>query len=418
MLQQRQICTAVAGACALLGASAANAAIGFRAGDWDIDFSGNVNGFYTWADCDDGPSPAGGLACVGDNDPASVRSGLLPSAFVISAKTNQMGFDIGVTFGFYPGINSSVEGARGANSGGNPVALGTSGIDMRQNFLTFGQKSWGTIKIGRDIGIFSSDAILNDMTLLGVGSTGGNAAPGNTSLGRIGLGYIYTDWIPQITYISPDWGGLQLHLGVMQPFEADAFAFVPGPGGVGTVPISGIATGHETPQFQGKLTWDLKGRGLNTRLWAGFVHQEHDAEGPGEVSFDGTGFDVGARLGLGIFEVVGYYYTGEGIGTTGLFLDAVSLDGSERDSDGGYIQGTVKFGKTKFGVSYGVSNLDQAGVDPGILVDSNESLVFGVYHALTKSLNLVAEYIKTESEAHNGIETEEDTIAVGAILFF
>ncbi len=42
--------------------------------------------------------------------------------------------------------------------------------ENRQAFLTFGDKSWGSIKLGKDLGIYASDAILNDMTLLGVGS--------------------------------------------------------------------------------------------------------------------------------------------------------------------------------------------------------------------------------------------------------
>jgi hypothetical protein len=58
----------------------------------------------------------GGLACTGDNSDHSVRNGLLPAALVFSATTRQDDFDIDVTIGFYPGINSSgggsVNGAR------------------------------------------------------------------------------------------------------------------------------------------------------------------------------------------------------------------------------------------------------------------------------------------------------------------
>jgi hypothetical protein len=59
--------------------------------------------------------------------------------------------------------------------------------------------------MGRDIGLFGKDAILDDMTLLGVGTALGNPAPSNTSLGRIGIGYIYTDWEPQITYTTANY---------------------------------------------------------------------------------------------------------------------------------------------------------------------------------------------------------------------
>jgi predicted porin len=399
MNQPKKISMAVAGACALLGAQAANAGIGFKAGAWDVDFSGNINAFYAAADCEDINNIAGGLACTGDGEPVSVRSGLLPSALVVSAKTNQANFDIGVTVGFYPNINS-VEGTPNQNGAGTPIALGNSGIDMRQNFLTFGQ-SWGTLKLGRDLGLFGSDAILSDMTLLGVGGTGNNAAPGGTALGRIGLGYIYADWIPQITYISPKiGGGFQVSAGVFTPFTTG-------------IPLT---TEQEDPGYQAKVTWDFSGP-VTGRLWLGGITQDNDLIAGG--SFDATAFDVGAKVGFGPAEIVAYYYTGEGVGTTGILLNAISATGEERDSDGGYLQGTVKFGPTKLGLSYGISQLDEASgeVNPG-LVDENSAWVFGVYHALTSSVNLVFEYINVESESQGGAENEEDTFALGAILFF
>ena len=66
-------------------------------------------------------------------------------------------------------------------------------LKNRQAFLTFGDKSWGSVKVGKDLGIFGSTAILNDMTLLGVGSRSGThnggAAGTTTTLGGIGTGY-------------------------------------------------------------------------------------------------------------------------------------------------------------------------------------------------------------------------------------
>ena len=46
-------------------------------------------------------------------------------------------------------------------------------------FGTIGTPSFGTVKIGRDIGLFASDAILNDLTLFGVGTPLNNFAPTN-----------------------------------------------------------------------------------------------------------------------------------------------------------------------------------------------------------------------------------------------
>ena len=184
------------------------AGVTMRVGAVDLNFSGIVNGFYTYSSADNKRvGPAGGLADNSGFDSSAIRNGLLPGAFIFSAATTQEGIDVSATFGVYPGINSSNAGILGANTGGNATALGTAGGDFRKMFLTFGTKQLGTIKIGRDIGIYGSDAILNDATLLSVGGTGGNADPANTSLGRIGLGYIYTDFVPQITYISPIFAG-------------------------------------------------------------------------------------------------------------------------------------------------------------------------------------------------------------------
>src|SRR5438445_933613 len=206
-MKHKKTSLAVAAALAL-GAGVAQAEIGMKAGAWDLSFSGNVNGFATWNSCDSSANlVAGGLACnngPGGSKEQAIESGLLPSALVFGAKSRQAGWDIGWTIGFYPGITSSATGKSG---------IGRSNIDARQNFLTFGDKGWGTVKVGRDIGLFGSDAILADMTLLGVGS-GGAFLGGNTTLARIGVGYIYTDWIPQITYSAPSYGGFSFAGGV------------------------------------------------------------------------------------------------------------------------------------------------------------------------------------------------------------
>src|SRR5271167_4684687 len=119
----------------MIPTSEALAGIDITAGDWKVDFSGNVNGFYVGTSCDHNANTAvtGGLACTGDNS-ASVRNGLLPAAFVFSVSTRQDNIDIAATVGLYPGINSSA--AQGVNGAGLPAALQTPGIDARQVFLT------------------------------------------------------------------------------------------------------------------------------------------------------------------------------------------------------------------------------------------------------------------------------------------
>jgi len=71
------------------------------------------------------------------------------------------------------------------------------------------------------------------------------------------------------------------------------------------------------------------------------------------------------------------------------------------------------------GISWGESNLDLAsGESNSTLVKSNEMVSVGLYHPLTKSVNLVAEYSRVESENQANAKNKSDIVDVGAILFF
>src|SRR5437879_808443 len=412
VMKHKKISLAAAVALALGSASAAHAEIGFKAGAWDLSFSGNVNGFATWNSCDTkAVTVQGGLACnrvsPDGNKEQAIESGLLPSALVFSAKSRQSGLDIGVTIGFYPGISSSATGKGG---------IGRSDIDARQNFLTFGDKSWGTVQVGRDIGLFGSDAILSDMTLLGVGSGAGAIRGGNTTLGRIGVGYIYTDWIPQISYASPNYGGFQYSAGVFQGMDVVNFS-----GNANSATL----TQHEEPGLQAKASYEWGGR-ISGKAWVGGLSQKVKARStdnaPAGASVSGHAFDIGAKVNSGGLEGVLYAYTGDGIGTTAIGFDAAAFAGgtlAKRKSKGWYAQGTYKMGKWKPGISYGVSKLDLASNETSPnLVKENKSLVLGLYYSLTPSLNLVAEYIPTTAKNQAGDEVKDKVIALGAILFF
>lgn len=387
-------------------------------GDWDVQITGNINGFLTTTECDAGAGPvAGGLACgsIGiDRDLGNIRTGLLPAFFSFNATQETENLTTEVMIGFQPGIDSGNQGV----ITGSPLdgGLGLNSENLRQVFLQFGS-DWGKIKIGRDLGLFGSDAILSDMTLFGVGTVSDlTSGGGNTSLGRIGVGYVYADWKGQIQYSSPSWGGFSFNVAVVDPW--------------GLVNLSGLsldagsfAQQGDTYGFEGKVAYEWEGPeegDLNGKAWASFFTQALDSTTLDNE--DATGFDVGARVGLAGFEVVAYYYSGEGLGTTAFLFDAVDVSGNTRDSDGGYLQATYAFPGfgTKLGVSYGESNLDRGPADPvtSPLLETNESLIFGIYHPLTESLNLVLEYTETEATAHNGNKAEETSIALGAIIFY
>lgn len=381
--------------------------VGMQIGGVSFKISGEVNGFYTH-DKGQNPGPntavTGGVVAVGGNT-SSIRNGLLPGYLKFDITTQQAGWDVGAHFGIYPGINSATYAiGGGANSGGQNTALQTAGVDFRQTYMTFGRANVGEFKIGRDIGLFGSEGILNDITLLSVGSAGGNVAPSNTSLGRIGVGYIYTDFQPQITYTTPKFSGLQASVGVFEPLQS----------------LTGPGETSSSPGFQGKIVYDAKLGDLAARAWLSGVTQRHNrVDG---VNYTGSGFDTGAKLGYGPIVVTGYYYRASGLGTTALNLFDTDAFGNKRDSDGFYLQEWNTFGKFSFGGSYGESNLSYANsVDARAnptLLSKNSSWVGQARYGLTGWVTLIGEYVHTKAEAHNGNVAASNTAAVGAIMFF
>lgn len=379
--------------------------VGLQFNGVTVKFSGSVNAFYVHDSPDKrtaGNTVVGGLASVGSRNSSAVRNGLLPGIFGVDVSTNQGGWDVAAHFGFYPGINSNSYAGNGANAPGAPVALATSGIDARQTYLTFGKPKFGTFKLGRDIGLFASDAILNDITLLSVGTTGGNAGPSNTSLGRIGLGYIYTDFQPQITYTTPKFGGFQASAGVFQP--------------LGTLTNGAEVNG--TPGFQAKLTYDFTADKLGAHLWASGITQKHNGIGT-TPSYTGNAFDVGAKLTYGPLGVLGYYYDGSGVGTTALFVFSTDARGRKRDSNGFYGQATLTLDKITLAGSYGESSLDLANgeVNPTLL-RTNSSYVGQARYGLTSWVTLVGEYTHSRARAQGPNVATSNTFAIGSILFF
>jgi len=292
---------------------------------------------------------------------------------------------------------------------------------FRQSFITFGDKTWGSVKLGKDIGIFASDAILNDMTLLGVGSNANNSGV-STTLGGIGTGYIYAAWKGQIAYTTPNMNGFQATVGITNPNQGLNRA-------VGTLDGNTSLYGtlnQDRFGLEGKASYSFSADNFSGKLWVGGASYKVkqgtavDATSAQLKEFTASVADIGANLNAGNAGLTAYYYTGEGVGTTLLLGNGYDSTKGKRDSDGGYIQATyVLPTKTKFGVAYGRSKLDLAsGESTSDLVKENERMTVGLYHPLTKHLNLVAEWNDIESKSHNGLKNQHTTGSLGAILFF
>jgi predicted porin len=376
---------------AMLGAVAVAPAyaVSFSQGDATIDINGTINGFYSNRTAESGGEKTTNSA---------LTNGLLPGWINFVFTTKVEGLDIKAHVGFAPGINdkSDVVGLPSDPSCGGATGCDSpfSQIDTRNLYFQFGAADWGTIKLGRDIGLFGQKIILSDMTLLGLGGNSFAATPFNTTFGMIGHGYMYTGFQPQITYTTPTMGGFSASAGI---FDPNRFA------------------GDETkdPGFQAMLNYDWKaGETTSGSVWAGAIHQTTNGAG----SFDATGYELGAKVGLGNFEAVAYGFDAKGLGLSTVGALFFSPFG-KTDGKGWFAQGTYKFGKTKVGLNYG-ENRDR----DGSLTETNKfrSATLGVYHSLNKYITLVGEYNRekgTGSDVFPG-DLKTRTISMGGIIFF
>lgn len=400
----KKLSMAVASAVMAMGASAANAGITIPAGDWTIDIGGNVNAYYTHTKASG--NVAGANATLGGTEDKAnvVQTGLLPSALGIGGKTRQNDLDLAFQFTFFTGADS-----------GNGGAAGNNTLNIRQAFMTFGDKSWGTIKLGRDLGLFGSDAILSDMTLLGVGVGAGHG--GSSTLGRIGSGYVYADWVGQIQYASPNWNGFSFAVAAREPWT------------------NGVDASRKDMGFDAKASYEWAGD-VSGKVWVGGITQKHQSRlssvsgviSTVNKSYNSRGWEIGGKVAASGAELVGYYYDGKGLdGQLGAQVGGLQfLNGSRTDDKGGYVQATyaIPGPGTKIGLSWGENKSNDMGDVNGAEL-KNKSWIVGVYHPLTKSLNLVAEYTHQKVEgdstydaAFGQTNAKYKTLSLGAIMFF
>jgi predicted porin len=316
-----------------------------------VDINGNVNAFAIKSDAKDGTAITGGMAQVedayGEGDEVSINTGLLPSWLGVTGTTRQNDLDVSFTISFQPGASTTT------------AITGGGGTENRQAFVTFGDKSWGTVKVGKDLGIFASNAILNDMTLLGVGSQGivGTSGGTTTTLGGIGTGYVYADWKGQISYTTPNMNGFQATIGITNPNQGsfgDAVA-VGDAALVGGVTTSTTELHQDRFGIEGQVQYEWTGD-IAGKVWASGASYDVTSalsvtNGAGATtsansdSYTASVYDIGAAVTSGNLGLVAYYYNGDGAGTTVMGGNGVAVVNDKfkkRDSDGGYLQANIR----------------------------------------------------------------------------
>ena len=191
---------------------------------------------------------------------------------------------------------------------------------------------------------------------------------------------------------------------------------------------SALSTGRggSQPAFEGKASYSFTADQVTGKVWASGISQKVEDLTYGGENLGGrtaSAWDLGANVNMAGFGLTGYYGEGRGMGTTLQLRDGFDSEGNKRKSEDWYLQATYALPgvATKLGVSYGESQL-KAGADEdyrGLMQNryQNDMWTVGVYHPITKHLNLVAEYseVQTKIDDLNG---KSKTMSAGAILFF
>jgi hypothetical protein len=345
------------------------------------------------------------------------------------------GLDMSARLGLYTHMN------------GGENALGNGEINIRETSGSIAG-SFGSVLVGRSLGIHQSNAILNDMLLFGVGG-GASAGNNNTTLGRIGIGYLYTDFQPQVSWTLPDLGyGFGAKVGIFDPKDVAA----------DTAAVS--ATDHTAPRVEAQITWngDFFQTGVGVNLWVDGTYQSTDRteaeaaarkvvdiSGNGNLtqadeehdSVESAGVGFGTKLTYEGFSLVATGFYASGLGMRGQHsvlpirqvnnavaasTGALDDDGKERKTYGGYIQGTFDFGQgTNVGYSYGGNYMRMTGSDMNNLGTTNANTMHSgmIWHNVTDNFRLIAEGGYTEKTWYLADDDQEDSFGgIGAFFFW
>jgi predicted porin len=354
-----------------------------KAGDWDITIGGIVNAYYTSASCSGSQNVTGlalaskALGCGGADGSTVIGNGLLPNALITSAKTKQDGIDIGATILIGAAVSSSDSISNNNN------------VDVRRGFMTIGTPSAGTLKIGREGGLFGDAPIFADMTLLGAGAPVKATQVNRVTLGHIGAGYSYLGYYGQLAYTAPAMDAFGFTVALMSP--VDAFA-------------NTSYTAARQPQVQARGTLTIGG----SKAWLAVKSQPFKGVAPA-TNFTMKGVEVGGQFNYEDFSLLGNIQSGTGLG---VLADG---DNGNTKSTAWLLQGTYKMGKIKLGLSSGSTKLKDA---TGTGLKDNTNTTAGVYYSLTKSVTLVGEVSSTKSKSAAGESAKMSGVALGGILFF
>jgi predicted porin len=333
-------------------------------GDWETSISGSLPVFMVASDHDNSEKA---LRVQSGFNPANIN-------FHVVAPKSDAGFTVSGHFQ----IDTHLQGSGVQDSG--LFESRVANIQLSGDF--------GTIVAGKDFGVFNSSAIGDLGSQRGVGWLGGGADTANATGGRIGTGYVYANFNPQVKYISPSMGGLSFKVALINPEEPQD---------------ASVETG--SPRIEGQVNYKMGTGNGSLELWSGVFQQSVDVMvGEDTFGYDMQGIDVGGHIDIASFGLTVSYTDTTGIGADGLY--GGSIHDADVDGTQWYVEADYVFGKNTVGVSYGEGSQDARAADStkGLVavgdVDNELTMLF-VNHQMTPQLRLIGELQDYQSTVQN-----------------
>lgn len=340
--------------------------------DWETSISGSIPVFVVSSDHDN------------DETGVRVQSGFNPANLNFHVAAPKL--DSGLTVSGHFQIDTHLQGSRGQQNSGTFESR-VANIQIAGDF--------GTITAGKDFGVFNSSAIGDKASQGGVGWLGGGADTGNATGGRIGTGYVYANFNPQVKFTSNNINGLQFKIALINPEEPQD---------------ADIET--DSPRFEGQVNYSTNFDSGSVKLWAGFLQQNVSVESTTPFEYDLEGFDIGTHLDLGDFGITLSYTDTTGIGADGLY--GGTINDADVDATQWYVEADYTFGKTTIGFSYGEGHQDARaadatrGLDAVAEVDNELSMLF-VHYQMSAQFRLIGELQDYQSD----VQADYDAVIVG-----
>jgi hypothetical protein len=330
---------------------------------WETSIHGSIPVFAISSDHDDSETA---FRVASGFNPANLN-------FNVAAPTIN-----GLTVSGHFQIDTHLNGPKGVQNGG----LFESRVAKIQIAGDF-----GSVTVGKDFGVFNTSAIGDKASQGGVGWLGGGADTGNATGGRIGTGYVYANFNPQVKFASNNYNGFAFKVAVINPEEPQD---------------AEIET--DSPRFEAQINYSSEFDGGGISLWTGFLQQNVSVMGATSFDYDLQGVDVGTKVNLGDFSIALSYTDTTGIGADGLY--GGTINDADVDATQWYLEAYYTFDNTTLGYSYGEGQQDSRvadvtrGLDAAADVDNELSMLF-VHHQLTPQLRLVGELQDYKSDVQN-----------------